>query len=108
VKSRHATLALGLFVLAFLITPDIAHAAGAGGGAMPWDTPLMTLRNDLTGPVAFTLSLLAFFVAGVALVFGGEMSHFTRGMVVAVMVGAMLAGIVNVASALGIAGAVIL
>jgi type IV secretion system protein VirB2 len=74
---------------------------------MPWDTPLTTLRTDLTGPVAFTLSLLAFFVAGVALVFGGEMAHFTRGMVVAVMVGAMLAGIVNVAAALGIAGAVI-
>jgi hypothetical protein len=43
----------------------------------------------------------------VALIFGGEMSHFVRGMVMAVMVGAMLVGIVNVASALGIAGAVI-
>jgi len=99
-------LTLGLFVLAFFI-PDIAHAAGAGGGAMPWDAPLTTLRTDLTGPVAFTLSLLAFFVCGVALVFGGEISHFTRGVVIAVMVAAMLAGIVNVAAALGIAGAVV-
>jgi type IV secretory pathway VirB2 component (pilin) len=104
---RSTTIVLGLFALAFLVAPDIAHAAGAGGGAMPWDGPLTTLRNDLTGPVAFTLSLLAFVVAGVALIFGGEMSHFIRGMVMAVMVAAMLTGVVNVASALGIAGAII-
>ena len=98
----------GLLILAFLVLPGSAHAAGTGGGAMPWDTPLTTLRNDLTGSVAFTLSLLAFFVAGVALIFGGEMSHFVRGMVMSVMVAAMLVGIVNVAAALGIAGAVVL
>jgi type IV secretory pathway VirB2 component (pilin) len=103
--SRNIVLALGVFALA-LILPDLANAAGAGG-QMPWDAPLTTLRNDLTGTVAFTLSLFAFFVAGVALIFGGEMSHFVRGMVMAVMVGSMLVGIVNVASALGIAGAVI-
>jgi type IV secretory pathway VirB2 component (pilin) len=45
---------LGLVALALLI-PDIAHAAA--GGTMPWDAPLTTLRNDLTGTVAFTLSL---------------------------------------------------
>ena len=102
---RKLILIAGVFVLA-LILPDLAHAAGAGG-TMPWDAPLTTLRTDLTGTVAFTLSLFAFFVAGVALIFGGEMSHFVRGMVMAVMVGAMLVGIVNVASALGIAGAVV-
>jgi type IV secretion system protein TrbC len=103
--NRKVMLALAVCALAFIV-PDIAHAAAAGG-TMPWDAPLTALRNDLTGTVAFTLSLFAFFVAGVALIFGGEMSHFVRGMVMAVMVGAMLVGIVNVASALGIAGAVI-
>jgi type IV secretion system protein TrbC len=97
-----------LFLLLALVVPDIAHAAGAGGGAMPWDTPLTTLRDDLTGPLAFTLSLLAFVVAGVALIFGGEMSHFVRGVVMAVMVASMLTGIVNFAAALGIAGATVL
>jgi type IV secretion system protein VirB2 len=103
--TKKVALALGVFALA-LILPDLAHAAAAGGN-MPWDAPLTALRTDLTGTVAFTLSLFAFFVAGVALIFGGEMSHFVRGMVMAVMVGAMLVGIVNVAAALGIAGAVI-
>lgn len=104
--TKKTILVLGLLALAFLL-PGVAHAAGAGGGAMPWDAPLTALRNDLTGSVAFTLALLAFFVAGVALIFGGEMSHFVRGMVMSVMVAAMMVGIVNVAAALGIAGAVI-
>jgi type IV secretory pathway VirB2 component (pilin) len=104
---RKVIIGTGLIVLAATVIPDVAHAAGAGGGAMPWDTPLTNLRNDLTGPVAFTLSLLAFVVAGVALVFGGELSHFIRSIVIAVMVASLLAGIVNVAAALGIAGAVV-
>jgi type IV secretory pathway VirB2 component (pilin) len=102
------TRLLTLFLLVALVLPGIAHAAGAGGGAMPWDTPLTTLRDDLTGPLAFTLSLLAFVVAGVALIFGGEMGHFVRGVVMAVMVASMLTGIVNFAAALGIAGATVL
>jgi type IV secretion system protein VirB2 len=99
---------LFLLLLMALVLPDIAHAASAGGGSMPWDTPLTTLRDDLTGPLAFTMSLLAFVVAGVALIFGGEMGHFIRGVVMAVMVAAMLTGIVNFAAALGIAGATVL
>jgi type IV secretory pathway VirB2 component (pilin) len=105
---RKMVIAAAIIALAAIIVPDVAHAAGAGGGgALPWDTPLTNLRNDLTGPVAFTLSLLAFVVAGVALVFGGELHHFIRSIVIAVMVASLLAGIVNVAAALGIAGATV-
>ena len=98
------------FVLAIIILllPDVALAAGAGGGGLPWDTPLTTLRTDLTGPVAFSLALIAMFVAGAVLVWGGERHGFARSMVMAVLVGAALTSIVNLASALGIAGAVIL
>lgn len=76
-------------------SPDVAHAA-AGGGALPWDGPLTTLRNDLTGPVAFTIALLAMVAAGAALAFGGEMSQFTRSMIMVVLV-----------ATLGIVGAVV-
>jgi type IV secretion system protein VirB2 len=101
------TRLLFLLLLFALIVPDIAHAAGTGGGNLPWDTPLTTLKNDLTGPTAFILSLLAIFVCGAALIFGGEMSHFVRGIVIAVMVAAVLTGITNFATALGLAGAVV-
>jgi len=49
---------LPLLVIAVLFLPLAAHAASTGG-SLPWDTPLTTLKNDLTGPVAFTISLRA-------------------------------------------------
>ena len=65
-------LVLTLIVLAAL-HPDAAHATSAGGN-LPWDGPLTTLKNDITGPVAFTISLLAMVACGAALVFGGAAS----------------------------------
>jgi type IV secretion system protein VirB2 len=108
VPSRSWLPPLALAVLLIvLVLPDAAHAANAGGGALPWDTPLTTLRNDLTGPVAFTISLLAMVAAGAALVFGGEINEFVRRIIMLVLVAAFLVGVTNLASALGIAGAVV-
>ena len=100
---------LGAAVLgAVVFSPTLSHAAGAGGGGnLPWDTPLITLRNDLTGPFAATISLLAFVVAGVVLIFGGEVSEFIRRLIYVVLVAAMLVGVTNFASAIGITGALV-
>ena len=96
------SLALG----ALACHPHLAHAATAGG-ALPWDTPLTTLRNDITGPVAFTISLLAMVACGAALVFGGEINEFVRRIIMLVLVAAFLVGVTNLASALGITGAIV-
>lgn len=93
---------LGLVVLA----PAVAHAAGAGG-ALPWDGPLTTLRNDITGPVAFTVALLAMVACGAALIFGGEISEFVRRLIMVVLVAAFIVAVTNFAAALGIAGAIV-
>lgn len=104
---RHWKPLLGAAVLgAVACHPTLAHASGAGG-SLPWDTPLTTLRNNLTGPFAFTISLLAFVAAGVVLVFGGEVNEFIRRLIYVVLVAAMLVSVTNLASALGIAGAVV-
>ena len=94
-------------VAAMSLHPIAAHAAMAGGGALPWDTPLTMLRNDITGPVAFTISLLAMVACGAALVFGGEINEFVRRIIMLVLVCAFIVGVTNLASALGIAGAVV-
>jgi type IV secretory pathway VirB2 component (pilin) len=92
---------------AVLVHPLAANAAGAGGGALPWDRPLTVLMQDLTGPFAFTISLLAFVAAGVVLIFGGEVNDFIRRLLYVVMVSAMLVSVTNVANALGITGALV-
>ena len=104
---RHWKPLLGAAVLgAVACHPTLAHASSAGG-SLPWDTPLTTLRNNLTGPFAFTISLLAFVAAGVVLVFGGEVNEFIRRLIYVVLVAAMLVSVTNLASALGITGAIV-
>jgi type IV secretory pathway VirB2 component (pilin) len=95
-----------VLVIALLCHPLAAHAASTGG-SLPWDTPLTTLKNDLTGPVAFTISLLAMVACGAALVFGGEINEFVRRIIMLVLVCAFIVGVTNLASALGITGAVV-
>lgn len=96
----------GLALGALACHPHLAHAASAGG-ALPWDTPLTTLKNDITGPVAFTISLLAMVACGAALVFGGEVNEFIRRLIMVVLVAAFLVGVTNLASGLGITGAIV-
>jgi len=103
-------LAIAGFALVAVLAfhPLTAHAAGAGGGgAMPWDAPLLTLRNDITGPVAFTLALLGMVAAGGALIFGGEINEFIRRIIMVVIVAAFIVAVTNLATALGITGAII-
>jgi type IV secretory pathway VirB2 component (pilin) len=96
----------GIALGAVACHPNLAHAASAGG-SLPWDTPLTTLKTDITGPVAFTISLLAMVACGAALVFGGEINEFIRRLVMIVLVAAFLVGVTNLASALGITGAIV-
>jgi type IV secretion system protein TrbC len=105
-RSCFPILVLAL-VIGTALYPPVAHAAAAGGGGLPWDTPLTTLKNDLTGPVAFTISLLAMVACGAALVFGGEINEFVRRIIMLVLVCAFIVGVTNLASALGITGAIV-
>lgn len=63
-KLRHQAAIAGAAMLA-------APVAFAGTG-LPWDNAITTLRNNLTGPVATGISVIAFLAAGAALVFGGD------------------------------------
>jgi type IV secretion system protein VirB2 len=104
---RHSQkiIAAGL-VAALLILPETALAS-ATGTSLPWETPLQTLKNSLTGPVAGVISILAFVVAGVGLVFGGEMNEFVRRAIMSVMAVALIVGASSILSTLFGAGALI-
>ena len=88
-------VSLCIFLL-FLLSVDNAQAAVGAGGALPYETWLVNLRNSVTGPVAFTLSIVGIVVAGGILIFGGELNAFFRTLIFIVLVMALLVGANNI------------
>jgi type IV secretion system protein VirB2 len=82
------------FVLLFSV--ENAPASVGAGGALPYETWLVSLRNSVTGPVAFTLSIIGIVVAGGILIFGGELNAFFRTLIFIVLVMALLVGANNI------------
>ena len=94
-------------VVGVLMTPIVAYAAGAGGGAaMPWTGPLQTLLDNLSGPTAR-------IVAGLGFVIGGGVWAFSRSEEGAkrfgqIVIGAAIAiGAANIVTSLAFVGAVV-
>jgi len=94
-----------LLTLCVLTMPHEAYAAGTAGGGLPYESALTRLRASITGPVAFTLSLIGIVGAAGALIFGGELTGFLRMMVFLVLLIAILVGAQNVLTTLFAAGA---
>lgn len=94
---RNAVVYLGLLALLSLIllAPHMALASEGTGGSLPYESWLTNLRNSVTGPVAFTLSLIGIVVAGGILIFGGELNGFFRTLIFIVLVMALLVGAQN-------------
>ena len=95
------------FFFPLLAIAMLQPAMASTGGGLPWDTPLQTLQNDLTGPVATTVSVLALYAAGAALVFGEELGLFVRRALLLVVAIAFLVLGNNFLTALGLTGAVL-
>jgi len=74
--------------LLFFGAIEPAHAADAtgGGAGLPWEGPLEKLRKSISGPVAFVIALLGILATGATLIWGGEISEFTRRIIYVVLV----------------------
>ncbi|CAE6506699.1 putative conjugal transfer protein TrbC [Nitrosomonas nitrosa] len=85
-----------LLSLSLLLLSEGVQAAVGAGGALPYESWLVNLRNSVTGPVAFTLSIVGIVVAGGILIFGGELNAFFRTLIFIVLVMALLVGANNI------------
>ena len=94
-----------ILTLCVIASPHEAYAAGTAGGGLPYESALTRLRASITGPVAFTLSLVGIVGAAGVLIFGGELTGFLRMMVFLVLLIAILVGAQNVLTTLFAAGA---
>ncbi|OJW51129.1 MAG: conjugal transfer protein TrbC [Alphaproteobacteria bacterium 41-28] len=86
-------------ILVFFLAESHSALASTGtGGSLPYETWLTSLRNSVTGPVAFTLSIIGIVIAGGVLIFGGELNGFFRTLIFIVLVMALLIGSQNMMS----------
>jgi type IV secretion system protein VirB2 len=99
--NRTAMLYIGALLLALiLLSPQHAFASEGTGGSLPYETWLTALRNSVTGPVAFALSIVGIVIAGGVLIFGGDLNGFFRTLFFLVLVMAFLIGAQNMMSTL--------
>jgi type IV secretion system protein VirB2 len=96
-----------LLLIVWIIVPSLAEASVGTGGGLPYETWLTSLQNSVTGPVAFSLSIIGIVVAGGVLIFGGDLNGFFRTLIFIVLVMALLVGAQNIMSTLFARGAVI-
>jgi type IV secretion system protein VirB2 len=76
VLGRANTAMIGLFV-ALCATPALATTTG--GTAMPWETPLQTIQDSLSGPVAKAIGIIAIVVTGLGFAFAEGGSAMRKG-----------------------------
>ena len=96
--TSHLLFCLCLFAVLLLVVGNDAYAGTASGGSLPYESWLSSLRDSVTGPVAFALSIVGIVVAGGVLIFGGDLHGFFRTMIFLVLVMAFLVGAQNMMS----------
>src|SRR5271165_2306641 len=97
-KYRHLIL-----LALLLLSPSVVFAASAG---LPWETPLTTLSNSVSGPVAYGLSILGIVGVGGFLIFaGGMLGDLLRGVLFVVLVIAFVIASKNTLTAFGFTAA---
>ncbi len=102
---------LGLLLL-MVMAPDLyagTTGGGTGGATMPWEAPLTTIKNSLSGPVAGAISLIGVIAAGSMLMFGnsGDFSGAFRTLIWVVLVVAIIIVANNIITLVSGSGAVI-
>ncbi len=89
----------GVALMAFL-SAHPALAASTAGGGLPFDDWFTRVRSSITGPFAFTASIVGLVGAGATLIFGGDMNGFLRTLIFVVLVLAFIVAAQNTLAAI--------
>lgn len=97
--NNKAVFAIGTALL-MLLSAHPAFAASTAGGGLPFDDWFTTIRSSITGPFAFTASIVGLVGAGATLIFGGDMNGFLRTLIFIVLVLCFIVAAQNTLSAI--------
>lgn len=102
---KKTALRLGALATTWLLSAPAAFAT-TGGTSMPWDEPLIRIQENLTGPVASAIIIIAVALAGVMWALSDHGTGMRR--ISQVIFGAGVAlGAVSFVTALGFSGALV-
>jgi type IV secretory pathway VirB2 component (pilin) len=94
--ARIVSAAVPLLVFAAVAAASATTTNQIGTGnnteVLPWEGVLSSLAGALTGVTAKIICVIAIFVAGVALIFGEDMGHFAKRLLMIVIAAAFLIG----------------
>ena len=80
-------------ILLVALSANATYASDTQGGSLPYESWLRTLQQSLTGPVAFSISLIGIVSCGATLILaGGEINKFMRSLIYIVLVMTLLVG----------------
>ena len=74
-----ASLGPAVVVAAVFLLASPALAGSTGGTAMPWETPLQTVQDSLSGPVAKAVGIIAIVITGLGFAFAEGGSAMRKG-----------------------------
>ncbi len=97
---NNRTVAFIALALILLLAIHPAFAANTGGGGLPSDEWFVRLRQSVTGPWAFSISIIGLVGAGATLIFGGDLNGFLRVIIFMVLVLSFIVAAQNTLSAL--------
>lgn len=76
--ASHRRFAMAVLVLAAVMAAGPA-LAGSTGTAMPWETPLQTVADSISGPVAKAIGIIAIVITGIGFAFSEGGSAMRKG-----------------------------
>jgi type IV secretion system protein TrbC len=89
-----------LLLCAAIVFPPKAFAAAGGGAALPWEVPLETFAQSITGPVARWCIMIAIVASGLGLAFS-EGGAIWRKALFVVLGGSITFGVASLVATLG-------
>lgn len=95
-RRRMYCFGMALLCILILLAPHDAMASEGTGGSLPYESWLTNLRNSVTGPVAYALSIVGIVTAGGTLILGGDLNGFFRTLIFIILVMSLLVGAQNV------------